>query len=77
MTEFEYLKEAYTTAIESGFSFRASYNEMKLGNELLHHFCKNLVERSNYPHNDKEYMKAELELLKQSLEQQIEDTFEK
>ena len=51
------------------------YLESKRGNEVLHEFCKQLVENSNYCDNDKRAMKQELELLKETLNKEIEAYF--
>lgn len=72
MTEFENLKASYAATIQFGLTANAGYHEAKRGNELLHEFCKQLVENSNYYDNDKRAMKRELELLKETLDKEIE-----
>ena len=53
----------------------AGYEEAKRGNDLLHKFCENCVDNSNYSDLDKQNMKQELELVKEALSQEIERYF--
>ena len=72
MTEFENIKASYTTTIQFCLAASAGHLESQRGNEVLHEFCKQLVENSDYCNNDKETMKQELELLKEALKEEIE-----
>lgn len=72
MTEFEILKASYTATIQLDLATNVGYLESKRGNEVLHEFCKQIVENSNYCDNDKRAMKQELELLKETLNKEIE-----
>lgn len=72
MTEFDNLKRNYVATIQFGLMVNAGYQASKCGNEMLHEFCKRLVENSNYQDLEKMAMKQELEILKQSLEEEIE-----
>lgn len=72
MTEFENLKASYTATIQFGLATNVGYLESKRGNEVLHEFCKQLVENSDYYDNDKRAMNQELELLKETLNKEIE-----
>lgn len=72
MKEFDYLKNSYITAIHWGFATKVSYHEAKRGNDILHKFCENLIDNSNYCDTDKKAMKQELELLKEALSEEIE-----
>lgn len=72
MTEFEILKASYTATIQFDLATNVGYLESKRGNEVLHEFCKQIVENSNYCDNDKRTMKQELELLKETLNKEIE-----
>ena len=75
MTEFDYLKSSYITAIHWGFTVKISYYECKRGNDILHKFCENLIDNSNYYDADKKAMKQELELLKEALSEEIESYY--
>ena len=77
MNEFENLKECYTGALEIGIALEADYDEAKHGNEILHKFCELLVERSNYSDWDKQNMKHDLKLLKETLALEIESYYSK
>ena len=72
MTEFEILKASYTATIQFDLATNVGYLESKRGNEVLHEFCKQIVENSNYCDNEKRTMKQELELLKETLNKEIE-----
>lgn len=73
--DFETLKRSYAATVQCGLLSNISYNEAKRGNEMLHEFCKTLVELSNYSDRDKNTMKQALELLKQTLSQEIENFY--
>lgn len=72
MTEFDNLKSNYAATVQFGLMMNAGYQASKCGNEMLHEFCKRLVENSNYQNSDKMAMKLELEILKKALEEEIE-----
>ena len=69
------LKNSYITAIQMGLMLNAGYEEAKLGNDLLHKFCENCVDNSDYSELDKQNMKRDLELVKEALSQEIELRF--
>lgn len=75
MNEFENLKKSYIDTIQLGIVCHSEYNETKRGNEILHKFCEILVENSNYSESDKLAMKHELEIVKETLSQEIELRF--
>lgn len=77
MINFEYLKECYAGALQIGIGLRADYHEAKHGNEVLHKFCELLVENGNYGDLDKQNMKRELKLLKETLAQEIESYYKR
>ena len=58
MTEFEILKASYTATIQFDLATNVGYLESKRGNEVLHEFCKQIVENSNYCDNDKRGVRA-------------------
>ena len=75
MIDFLNLKNSYMAAIQMGLMMNAGYEEAKRGNDLLHKFCENCVDNSNYSDSDKHKMKQELELVKEALSQEIERYF--
>ena len=75
MIDYLNLKNSYITAIQMGLLLNAGYEETKRGNDLLHKFCENCIDNSNYSESDKQTMKNELELIKESLSQEIEYRF--
>ncbi len=72
MTEFENLKNAYCFALQGGMVANVTYEEAKMGNEILHKFCEKLVDNSKYNEIAKQQMKNELKLLKETLSEEIE-----
>lgn len=72
MTEFDNLKSTYIAIVQLGLATNVSYHESKQGNNLLHKFCENFVENSNYLDSAKTAMKQELELIKEALSKEIE-----
>ena len=76
MIDYMNLKNSYIAAIQMGLMLRAGYEESKRGNDLLHKFCENCVDNSNYGELDKQNMKRDLELIKEALSQEIERRFQ-
>ena len=72
MTEFDNLKSTYIAIVQLGLTTNVSYQEVKLGNDLLHKFCESFVENSNYLDSAKAAMKQELKLIKEALSEEIE-----
>lgn len=72
MIEFERLKSSYYETVQIALLASTSGNEAKNGNQLIHSLCNALVDSSNYCDSDKKYMKQELELLKNALDQEID-----
>ena len=58
-----------------GLMLNAGYEEAKRGNDLLHKFCENCIDNSNYSDADKQNMKHDLEFVKEALSQEIELRF--
>ena len=77
MTDFHILKRSYATAIQFGLAMNAGYQASKHGNEMLHEFCKQLVEDSNYQDSEKVAMKQELEMLKDALGKEIDAYYQR
>ncbi len=75
MIDYLNLKNSYIAAIQMGLMLNAGYEEAKRGNDLLHKFCENCVDNSNYSDLDKQNMKNDLELVKEALSQEIELRF--
>lgn len=75
MIDYLNLKNSYIAAIQMGLLLNADYEEAKRGNDLLHKFCENCIDNSNYSEPDKKNMKHELELVKETLSQEIESYF--
>lgn len=75
MTEFDNLKRNYALMVQLGLASKSGYHEAKAGNELLHHFCEQLVENSLYSETDKASMKFELKLLKETLSEEIKRAY--
>lgn len=75
MTEFEKLKIFYVSYIRFGMDNNVDYNYAKLGNDIFYKYCESFVNSGNYP--NKAAMKQELELIKESLSQEIEAHYNK
>jgi hypothetical protein len=75
MIDYLNLKNSYIAAIQMGLMLNAGYKEAKHGNDLLHKFCENCVDNSNYSEKEKQDMKRDLELVKEMLSQAIELRF--
>lgn len=75
MIDYLNLKSSYIAAIQTGLLLNAGYEEAKHGNDILHKFCEKCVDNSNYSTMDKQNMKHDLELLKETLSQEIEQRF--
>ena len=75
MIDYQNLRSSYIAAIQFGLTMNAGYEDAKRGNGLLHEFCKKCVDNSNYSESDKQKMKNDLELVKQSLAIEIELRF--
>ena len=75
MIDYLNLKNSYIAAIQMGLILNAGYEDAKRGNDLLHKFCENCIDNSNYSEQDKQNMKRDLELVKEALSQEIELRF--
>lgn len=73
MTDLENLKSSYTAAIQCALLSNANYHDINFANDLIHILCKIYIDRSNYA--DKEGIKREFELLKETLSQEIKTSF--
>lgn len=70
MIDYLTLKNSYVAAIQMGLEL--GFPDPKQGNELLYEFCKKCVDNSNYSEQDKQNMKLELALLKETFSKEIE-----
>ena len=75
MIDYLNLKKSYIAAVQVGLMLNAGYEEAKRGNDILHKFCENCVDNSYYSDHDKQNMKHELELVKETLSQEIDQRF--
>lgn len=75
MIDYLNLKNSYMAAIQMGLMLNAGYEEAKHGNDLLHKFCENCIDNSNYSERDKQNMKHELELVKEAISREIDSRF--
>lgn len=73
MIDYQSLKKCYIGAFQMGLEL--GFSNPKQGNELLHKFCENLVDNSDYSEQDKKGMKHDLELVKETLSQEIRHHF--
>ena len=71
MIDYQNLRNSYIAALHMGIMMNACYEEAKRGNDILHKFCENCIDNSNYSEQDKQRMKHDLELLKEALSQEI------
>ena len=72
MIDYLNLKNSYIASIQLGLILNAGYEEAKHGNDLLHKFCENCVDNSNYGEIDKKNMKRDLEFVKEALSKEVE-----
>ena len=77
MIDYPNLRSCYITAIHIGVTLDSGYEEAKRGNGLLHKFCENCVDNSNYSEQEKQEMKQDLELVKETLSMEIDLYFHK
>lgn len=75
MIDYLNLKNSYIAAIHTGIMMNAGHEDAKHGNDLLHKFCENCIDKSNYSEQDKQSMKHDLELVKEAISQEIERYF--
>ncbi len=72
MIDYLTLKNSYIATIQIGLQMNTEYEEAKRGNAILHKLCEICVDNSNYSEPNKQNMKRELELIKETLSQEIE-----
>lgn len=72
MTEFDNLKRSYVAVIQFSMAMNTPREEVKHGNDILHKFCEKLIENSGYPDDEKQRMKDELEIVKETMAKEIE-----
>ena len=77
MTEYDNLKSRYISTIQLGLAMGVNSNEVKNGNEILHKFCEDLIDNSDYTDADKKAMKYDLKITKEALSKEIESFYQK
>ena len=75
MNEFDNLKNGYISAMQWGLTARVGYSESKRGNDILHKFCENLIDNSNYNECNKMMMKHEIEIIKETISKEIDSFY--
>ena len=75
MIDYINLKNSYISAIQIGLLLNAGYESAKHGNELLYKFCKKCIDNSNYDEYDKEKMKEDLKVVKETISLELESVF--
>ena len=75
VTDFEKLKNSYVQTIQLAIVGGVSHDEAKRVNELLSHFCKQLIQCSGCRPQDREKMCSQIDLVKQTLELEIEAAY--
>lgn len=73
MMGYDNLKNCYITAIQIGINSNTKYDEIRYANELLHKFCEQFIENSSYTDTDKQNIKRDLEIVKETLSGEIEE----
>lgn len=76
MTGFDHLKNSYAFAIQAGIDEDFSYNDCKNANDIIHKFCDIYIDNSNCSDVDKKAMKQELKLLKETLDNEIDNHYQ-
>lgn len=77
MTDFENLKNSYIQTIQFALVSGVSRDETKHANEVISHFCKQLIQCSSYQPQDKDEMSRQIDLVKRTLEREIEAAYQK
>lgn len=77
MTDFENLKNSYIQTIQLALVSGVSHDEAKHANELIAHFCKQLIQCSSCQPQDRDEMSHQIDLVKQTLELEIEAAYQK
>lgn len=75
MNKYEHLKNSYISAVLFGLTMNVSYDEAKLGNEILHKLCKIFIDNSGFCDIYKSSMKNELNSIKDMLSMEIECSY--
>lgn len=70
MIDYTNLKNCYIAAVQMGLLL--GFPDPKQGNDLLHDFCEKLIDTSDYSEFDKQKMKNELNVVKETLSIEIQ-----
>lgn len=76
MIDYEHLKNSYAYAVRTGM-LAIKYEDAIQGNEILHAFCKMLVNSGDCTDSEKRTMNCDLDILKESLSEEIKSCFRK
>lgn len=74
MMEFENFKNKYVSTVQFILLLRIGYEETKRCNEILHKFCENFID-DKYSDTNREGMKLELKIIKESLSKEIDSFY--
>jgi len=77
MSDFENLKNSYIQTIQLTLMGGVSHDEAKHANELISYFCKQLIQCSSYQPQYRDEMSRQIDLVKQTLELEIEAAYRK
>lgn len=72
MIDYKNLKDSFIKTIQMGLVMNCGYEDTKRGNDILHEFCKRYIDNSDCNKVDKQQMKDDLQLVKESLSLEIE-----
>ena len=76
MNEFDNLKKNYIAIVQLSLAMNVGCEKAKFGNEILHRLCENLIETSYYSDYTKQCIKAELEIIKETLAMEISSYYQ-
>ncbi|MGI6070781.1 MAG: hypothetical protein ACOYBE_10175 [Blautia sp.] len=77
MTNLENLKNSYIQTVQLALVGGVSHDEAKQANALIPHFCKQLIQCSGCQPQDRDEMIRQIDLMKQTLELEIEVAYQK
>jgi len=77
MIDFENLKNSCIHAMQLALAGGVSRDDAKHANALISYFCKQLIQCSSYQPQDREEMSRQIDLVKETLELEIEAAYRK
>ena len=72
MTDFERLKSSYITLIQLALAANIDAGEIKNGNNILSHFCKNWIKKIAHDEYEQQRMEQEIDDIKEMLSYEID-----